>query len=232
MSTRCTSARRPGPPPSSTRAARGSAPRSRPSCWPLALVTGSVWLLAAAGGRLRARRGAAARRTACSTRRLVRPRLGPPAELEDTRPLRFAQAVGLAFTAGRRSSASRFDVGARCAARDGGRAGRRVPQRRLRHLPRLRGLPAAAPPATPIARTVPNDRTPPHRPATEVHRMSTRDRERSSSTPTGSRPTSTTRRWCSSRSTRTPPPTTRTTSGAPSAWTGRRTCRTRSAATS
>jgi len=31
--------------------------------------------------------------------RLVRPRLGPPAELEDTRPLRFAQAVGLLFTA-------------------------------------------------------------------------------------------------------------------------------------
>ena len=29
--------------------------------------------------------------------RLVRPRLGPPPELEDTRPLRFAQAVGLAF---------------------------------------------------------------------------------------------------------------------------------------
>ncbi len=30
--------------------------------------------------------------------RLLRPRLGPPAELEDTRPLRFAQAVGLVFT--------------------------------------------------------------------------------------------------------------------------------------
>ncbi len=30
--------------------------------------------------------------------RLVRPRLEPPAELEDTRPLRFAQAVGLAFS--------------------------------------------------------------------------------------------------------------------------------------
>ena len=29
--------------------------------------------------------------------RLVRPRLGPPAELEDPRPPRFAQAVGLAF---------------------------------------------------------------------------------------------------------------------------------------
>jgi hypothetical protein len=30
-------------------------------------------------------------------RRLVRPRLGPPAELEDPAPPRFAQAVGLAF---------------------------------------------------------------------------------------------------------------------------------------
>jgi Domain of unknown function (DUF4395) len=29
--------------------------------------------------------------------RLVRPRLGPPAELEDPRPPRFAQAVGLVF---------------------------------------------------------------------------------------------------------------------------------------
>jgi hypothetical protein len=31
-------------------------------------------------------------------RRLVRPHLGPPAELEDPRPLRFAQVVGLVFT--------------------------------------------------------------------------------------------------------------------------------------
>lgn len=30
-------------------------------------------------------------------RRVVRPRLGPPTELEDARPPRFAQAVGLAF---------------------------------------------------------------------------------------------------------------------------------------
>ena len=30
-------------------------------------------------------------------RTLVRPRLAPPAELEDPRPVRFAQAVGLAF---------------------------------------------------------------------------------------------------------------------------------------
>ena len=31
--------------------------------------------------------------------KVVRPRLGPPAELEDSRPPRFAQVVGLAFTA-------------------------------------------------------------------------------------------------------------------------------------
>ena len=30
-------------------------------------------------------------------RRVVRPRLGPPAELEDPAPVRFAQLVGLAF---------------------------------------------------------------------------------------------------------------------------------------
>ncbi|MCL3817592.1 DUF4395 domain-containing protein [Aeromicrobium wangtongii] len=30
--------------------------------------------------------------------RLVRPRIGPPVELEDSRPPRFAQVVGLAFT--------------------------------------------------------------------------------------------------------------------------------------
>ncbi|MDN4163312.1 DUF4395 domain-containing protein [Nocardioides abyssi] len=32
-------------------------------------------------------------------RRVVRPRLSPPAELEDPRPPQFAQGVGLAFTA-------------------------------------------------------------------------------------------------------------------------------------
>jgi hypothetical protein len=31
-------------------------------------------------------------------RKLIRPRLGPPAELEDAAPPRFAQAVGLVFT--------------------------------------------------------------------------------------------------------------------------------------
>jgi hypothetical protein len=31
-------------------------------------------------------------------KRFVRPRLGPPAELEDVRPVRFAQALGLGFS--------------------------------------------------------------------------------------------------------------------------------------
>ena len=62
------------------------------------LLTGSAWLLAvqavvfALGAAGRSPYGAL-------YARLVRPRLGPPAELEDTRPLRFAQAVGLVFTA-------------------------------------------------------------------------------------------------------------------------------------
>lgn len=36
--------------------------------------------------------------TAYVFKRLIRPRLSPPAELEDPRPPRFAQAMGLAFT--------------------------------------------------------------------------------------------------------------------------------------
>ncbi|MDQ1604809.1 MAG: hypothetical protein QOE01_2654 [Actinomycetota bacterium] len=60
------------------------------------LVTGSWWLLAAQvvvfalGVRDRSPYGVL-------FRRLVRPRLGPPAEMEDARPPRFAQAVGLGF---------------------------------------------------------------------------------------------------------------------------------------
>ncbi|WP_245194920.1 DUF4395 domain-containing protein [Kitasatospora phosalacinea] len=64
------------------------------------LVTGSTPLLAlqtavfaagALGGHRRAPYG-------WLYRTLVRPRLTPPAELEDPRPPRFAQYVGLAFT--------------------------------------------------------------------------------------------------------------------------------------
>ncbi|QKW18880.1 DUF4395 domain-containing protein [Kitasatospora sp. NA04385] len=65
-----------------------------------ALITGSTLLLAlqtlvfaagALGGHRLAPYG-------WLFRTLVRPRLGPPAELEDPRPPRFAQGVGLAFT--------------------------------------------------------------------------------------------------------------------------------------
>jgi hypothetical protein len=64
----------------------------------VALVTGSGWLLALQA--LVFAFGAAGRSPyGVLYARLLRPRLGPPAQLEDTRPLRFAQAVGLAFTA-------------------------------------------------------------------------------------------------------------------------------------
>jgi Domain of unknown function (DUF4395) len=43
-------------------------------------------------------RGPQATPYAASFRRLVRPRLAPPAELEDVRPLKFAQAFGLGFS--------------------------------------------------------------------------------------------------------------------------------------
>ncbi|WP_116946878.1 DUF4395 domain-containing protein [Jiangella endophytica] len=63
------------------------------------LVTGSAWLLAIQGlvfaagalfGLPRAPYG-------LLYAKLVRPRLGPPGELEDAAPPRFAQAVGLVF---------------------------------------------------------------------------------------------------------------------------------------
>ena len=60
------------------------------------LLTGSVWLLALQAVVFAL--GATGRSPyAVLYARLVRPRLGPPAELEDTRPIRFAQAVGLVF---------------------------------------------------------------------------------------------------------------------------------------
>ena len=62
-----------------------------------ALATGWVWLLVLQAVVFAL--GAAGRSPyGVLYARLVRPRLGPPAELEDTRPLRFAQAVGLLFT--------------------------------------------------------------------------------------------------------------------------------------
>lgn len=62
----------------------------------LVLVTGSTVLLAAQVVLFAL--GAAGRSPyAVLFRRAVRPRLSPPTELEDTRPLRFAQLVGLGF---------------------------------------------------------------------------------------------------------------------------------------
>ena len=61
-----------------------------------ALVTGSSWLLLAQTAAFAL--GVAGRSPYTWLYRVaVRPRLGPPAELEDVRPLRFAQAVGLGF---------------------------------------------------------------------------------------------------------------------------------------
>jgi hypothetical protein len=77
-------------------------------------------------------------------RRLIRPRLGPPGELEPEAPPRFAQAVGLVFAlagvAGVRHGPDRARHG-----RDRGRAGCRVPERGLRVLPGLRDVPAHPP---------------------------------------------------------------------------------------
>jgi hypothetical protein len=62
----------------------------------LVLLTGSVELLVAQAAVFAL--GAAGRSPyGVLYARLVRPRLGPPAELEDARPVRFAQTVGLAF---------------------------------------------------------------------------------------------------------------------------------------
>ena len=101
------------------------------------LITGSAWLLAAqvavfAVGALAGLRYAP---YGLVYRRLVRPRLGPPAHTEAEAPPRFAQAMGMVIAG----------VGLIClAAGATGRpglhragAGRGVPQRSLRSLPRL-----------------------------------------------------------------------------------------------
>jgi hypothetical protein len=64
-----------------------------------ALLTGSPWLLALQGVvfAVGAIRGVQHTPYSVLFRRLVRPRLAPPTELEDARPPRFAQGMGLAF---------------------------------------------------------------------------------------------------------------------------------------
>jgi uncharacterized protein DUF4395 len=66
----------------------------------ITLLTGSVWLLAVqvAVFAIGAVWGVAASPYGWVYRTLVRPRLGPPGELEDPRPPRFAQTVGLVVT--------------------------------------------------------------------------------------------------------------------------------------
>ena len=72
--------------------------------------------------------------------RVVRPRIGAPLETEDARPPRFAQVVGLAFTASGLlallAGATAAGLGARRV-----RAGRRAAQCHHGLLPRLRDVP-------------------------------------------------------------------------------------------
>jgi hypothetical protein len=65
----------------------------------LTLVTGSAWPLAvqAVVFAISVAFGVRASPYGVVFKRLVRPRLGPPAELEDAAPPRFAQLVGLVF---------------------------------------------------------------------------------------------------------------------------------------
>ncbi|MDQ3095040.1 MAG: DUF4395 domain-containing protein [Actinomycetota bacterium] len=65
------------------------------------LLTESVWLLAAQAVVFAVGAFAGVQRSPYSQLfvRLVRPRLGPPPETEDSRPPRFAQLVGLIFAA-------------------------------------------------------------------------------------------------------------------------------------
>ena len=65
------------------------------------LLTGNPWLLAAQAGvfAVGVLAGPAATPYAWLFRTAVRPRLGPPAELEAAEPPRFAQLCGLTFTA-------------------------------------------------------------------------------------------------------------------------------------
>jgi hypothetical protein len=63
------------------------------------LITGSVWLLAAQAVVFALAAFGGLQRNPYSVvyRRVIRPRLGPPAELEASAPPRFAQGVGFGF---------------------------------------------------------------------------------------------------------------------------------------
>lgn len=65
------------------------------------LITGNVWVLTAQGVMFAAGTFLGPSRSpyGLAYKWLVRPRLGPPAELEDAAPPRFAQGVGLVISA-------------------------------------------------------------------------------------------------------------------------------------
>ena len=64
----------------------------------VAVLTGSVWVLAFQVAVFALTWAGPVAPYGLLYRSLVRPRLGPPAELEDARPPRFAQLVGLLVT--------------------------------------------------------------------------------------------------------------------------------------
>ena len=68
-------------------------------CVAVVLLTGNVWLLLAQAAvfAVGVAAGPASTPYAWLYRTLVRPRLGPPSEMEDATPPRFAQLCGLAF---------------------------------------------------------------------------------------------------------------------------------------
>ncbi len=90
----------PGPAPTGPRLIDPRGPRFAAAVTSLVLVavllTGSVWLLLAQAVVFAL--GTVDRSPyAALFRRLVRPRLAPPTDLEDPRPVRFAQGVGFGF---------------------------------------------------------------------------------------------------------------------------------------
>ena len=186
----------------------------------LVLLTGSPLAARRAGGRLRPRRVPG---HPVHPVRLAVPAVRPaPAGAAGRARGRTAAAVrpgGRARLRRRRPDRSRDRRDRPRPGCHGARAGGRLPQRRVRLLPGLRGLPAHPPrPATP---TVTTSRRSPHEP---LRRPGRRRLGRGPPRRPEDRP----RRGRRGHHA----PTTRATSAAPSGSTGRPTCRTRSAATS